>query len=165
MKQITRFLNLDRRKFLTASAVAAAAGCTSNKNPWQFFTEAEALVMAEICDQIVPPDEDPGGKWAGVATYIDRQLTRHFKEHQKIYREGLAAADRLAGGSFASIPKADQLAVLQKLEKSKETSAFFSLAVTHTMQGFYGSPRHGGNRGFASWRMLGVPASPARGRA
>jgi gluconate 2-dehydrogenase gamma chain len=32
------------------------------------------------------------------------------------------------------------------------------------MQGFYGDPRHGGNREYASWRMLGVPVAPIRGR-
>ena len=26
----------------------------------------------------------------------------------------------------------------------------------HTMQGFYGSPRHGGNKGYASYKMLGL---------
>ena len=50
------------------------------------------------------------------------------------------------------------------MEKAPESRAFFDLAVTHAMQGFYGSPRHGGNRDFASWRMLGVPVSPVRGR-
>ncbi len=38
------------------------------------------------------------------------------------------------------------------------------MVLAHTMQGFYGSPRHGGNRDYASWRMLRVPASPVRGR-
>jgi len=37
--------------------------------------------------------------------------------------------------------------------------------VSHTMQGYYGDPRHGGNRDAVSWTMLGVPASPIRGRA
>jgi hypothetical protein len=32
------------------------------------------------------------------------------------------------------------------------------------MQGFYGNPRHGGNADFASWRMMGVPPAPVRGR-
>ena len=39
------------------------------------------------------------------------------------------------------------------------------MVVAHTMQGFYGSPRHGGNREAMSWRMLGVPDPPVRGRA
>jgi gluconate 2-dehydrogenase gamma chain len=41
---------------------------------------------------------------------------------------------------------------------------FFNLVVSHTMQSYYGSPRHGGNREYVSWRMLGVPPVPARGR-
>jgi gluconate 2-dehydrogenase gamma chain len=32
------------------------------------------------------------------------------------------------------------------------------------MQGFYGDPRHGGNRDRVSWKMLGVPYPPVRGR-
>ncbi len=164
MKTTTRPDYLDRRKFLASGAAAAAAGCSANKNPWRFLTEAEAQTLAAICDQVVPADEDPGAAWAGAVAYIDRQLMGHFKEHQKTYREGIAAADRLAGGNFASLAKEERLALLRKMEKAKDTGPFFSLAVTHTMQGFYGSPRHGGNRGFASWRMLGIPPSPVRGR-
>jgi len=33
------------------------------------------------------------------------------------------------------------------------------------MQGYYGSPRHGGNRDAISWRMLGLDEPPLRGRA
>ena len=32
------------------------------------------------------------------------------------------------------------------------------------MMGFYGDPRHGGNKDRVSWRMLGVPDPPIRGR-
>jgi len=165
MQPTIRSATLNRRTFLTASAAVAAAGCSANKNPWLFFTQDEAQTLAAICDQIIPTDEDPGAAWAGVVTYIDRQLTRHFKEHQKTYREGLAATERLAGGDFFNLAQEKQLAQLQKMEKAKDTGPFFSLVVAHTMQGYYGSPRHGGNRDYTSWRMLGVPASPARGRS
>ena len=33
-----------------------------------------------------------------------------------------------------------------------------------TRQGFYGDPRHGGNRDAASWKMLALPFPPVRGR-
>jgi len=36
--------------------------------------------------------------------------------------------------------------------------------VDHTIQGFYGGPRHGGNRDAVSWRMLGLPTAPVRSR-
>lgn len=40
----------------------------------------------------------------------------------------------------------------------------FELVLAHAMQGFYGNPRHGGNAGHASWKMIGVPPMPVRGR-
>jgi gluconate 2-dehydrogenase gamma chain len=33
------------------------------------------------------------------------------------------------------------------------------------MEGYYGAPRHGGNRDAVSWRMLGLDEPPLRGRA
>ena len=33
---------------------------------------------------------------------------------------------------------------------------FFHLVREHTMQGFYGSPRHGGNRNYCSYKMIGL---------
>jgi gluconate 2-dehydrogenase gamma chain len=36
---------------------------------------------------------------------------------------------------------------------------------SHTLEGYYGAPRHGGNRGAVSWRMLGLAEPPVRGRA
>ena len=95
--------------------------------------------------------------------YIDRQLAGKFREYLGTYREGLRAADRLAGGSFAQASPERQAEAMRQLEK--ESRPFFDLVVAHTMQGFYGNPRHGGNRDYASWRMLRIPPSPVRGRA
>ena len=33
---------------------------------------------------------------------------------------------------------------------------FFNLVIRHSMQGFYGAPRHGGNRNYMSYRMMGL---------
>ena len=43
-------------------------------------------------------------------------------------------------------------------------SAFFQRLRDYSMMGFYGDPRHGGNRNRVSWKMLGVPDPPVRGR-
>jgi gluconate 2-dehydrogenase gamma chain len=131
---------------------------------WRFFDEKEARTLEAIAECIIPADDWPGARQAGVIHYIDRQLTRRFKEHQRTYRDGIAAADRLAGGSFADASPEAQQDVLRKLEKDQLTRPFFNLVVAHTMQGFYSDPRHGGNRDFVSWRMLGVPPLPVRGR-
>jgi gluconate 2-dehydrogenase gamma chain len=43
--------------------------------PWQFFTAEEAVAIEAIVDRLIPPDpETPGGKEAGCAIFIDRQL-------------------------------------------------------------------------------------------
>ena len=41
---------------------------------------------------------------------------------------------------------------------------FFRLVRDHTMQGFYGSPRHGGNRDYVSYKMLGLDYPQIVGR-
>jgi gluconate 2-dehydrogenase gamma chain len=156
-----------RRNFLEAAAAAAAAGgaagCGARGN-WRTFSEQEARTLEAILDQLIPEDDAPGASKAGVIHYIDRQLTGHFREHRDAYREGIAAADRLAGGNFAAATSGYQQEALRQLENGSGTRVFFDLVIAHAMQGFYSSPRHGGNSGFASWRMLGIPAVPVRGR-
>jgi gluconate 2-dehydrogenase gamma chain len=42
-----------------------------------------------------------------------------------------------------------------------DARAFFQRLLTITMEGFFSDPIYGGNRGKASWRMLGFPGLPA----
>jgi gluconate 2-dehydrogenase gamma chain len=69
------------------------------------------------------------------------------------------------GAGFEALNWASQTAVLEALEsgkakgrswESQSSRAFFQLIRDHTMQGFYGSPRHGGNRDYLSYKMLGI---------
>jgi gluconate 2-dehydrogenase gamma chain len=173
---------LNRRAFLQAAlAAAAAAGagvaCSRNQTPWRFLTLDEARCLAAITDQIIPPDRDAGASWAGVVNYIDRQLCGPFKNLQATYRRGLAGVDEscrsLYAKVFADLDSSRQLEVLRRLEtatlpgaiwKQISSSEFFGSVIDHTMQGFYGDPRHGGNRDGVSWKMLGLPYPPIRGR-
>ena len=172
---------LRRRKFIQAGASAVVAGttaCTANRSPWRFFTLEEARTLDALCEQIIPTDQDPGASWAGAVRFVDRQLTGFLKPLQSAYREGLAAVNQacrvLHGAPFADLAAEKQAAVLSAMEKNKlgkeawprgPAKPFFDLLVSHTMQGYYGGPRHGGNRDAVSWRMLGVPIPPVRGRA
>ena len=72
------------------------------------------------------------------------------------------ASHKAFGKLFADLPGEQQVAVLEDIEK--HSSTFFNLILAHTAQGFYGDPRHGGNRNMASWKMLGLPFPPVRGR-
>ena len=158
-------MNLKRRRFLLVAA-APAVSCSRSATEWRFLSEAEAQTLTAICEQIIPADQDPGAAWAGVVRFIDRQLAGPYKEHRQTYREGIACVERASvarfGRKFTDLRAGQQVELLSGLEKDKDP--FFALAITHTMQGYYGDPRHGGNRERVSWRMLGIPFPPIRGR-
>jgi gluconate 2-dehydrogenase gamma chain len=160
-----------------AAAVSPMFSCSSAAGPWRFFTVQEGQTLEAICEQIIPTDKDPGAKQAGVVNYIDRQIVGYFKRYQTTYRDGLAAVDEtsrtLFGKVFAELTAEQQLNLLEKMEKNevpaepwkgRSAKRFLALVVDHAMQGFYGDPRHGGNRDEVSWRMLGVPYPPIRGQ-
>ncbi len=176
-----RKVKITRRQFIRAAAAGVAAGpilgCGIAKNSWRFLTSSEAGALAALCERIIPEDEFPGAVRAGVVNYIDLQLMGPYKRFRSAYRRGLAGTDQTSQAMFGqkliALGGAQQDEVLKALEKGnapgtiwKETAPreFFDLLLSHTMQGFYGDPRHGGNREGVSWQMLGLPNPPIRGR-
>lgn len=144
---------------------------------YHFFTEAEADLLIGICEQLIPGDDTPGATETGAIHYIDRQLVGFFKRHQQTYRRGLESFRRTCleeyHQPFAGLPAATKLEILRAVERGEAPAAlwdkpspraFFNLVLNHTMQSFYGSPRHGGNRDYASYRMLGLDYPPIVGR-
>ena len=117
--------------------------------PWQFFTFDEATAVEAIVDRLVPQDDlGPGGKQAGCAVYIDRQLAGAFGDYRtrymgapfmagtpsqgnqsatlpkESYRSALAGLDAyckatFAGKGFAGLAANDQDKVLSSLEKGE----------------------------------------------
>jgi gluconate 2-dehydrogenase gamma chain len=156
---------------------ASAVACGKPASRWRVLTEDEATTLAAACDQIVPPDQDPGAAAAGVVGFIDRQLATRRKRDAGFWHAGLAGLDaasrRRHGKAFAALDAGAQLVVLQAIEKGEgeagdwgdvAPAAFFRRLRDYTMMGFYGDPRHGGNKDRVSWKMLGVPDPPIRGR-
>lgn len=154
----------------------ATAACGSARSPWRFLTPAEAITLGAWVDTLIPADQDPGAWDAGVVTYIDRHLMKRFRKLQPAYRAALSAVDRLArqagAEDFASLPFDRRSLLLASLEEGQADrslfpdggKAAFNMVLDHAMQGYYGDPRHGGNKDYASWRMIGVPPMPVRGR-
>jgi gluconate 2-dehydrogenase gamma chain len=130
--------------------------------PLKFFTANEARVIAAACDRIFPSDDSgPGAKDAGVVVYIDRQLAgpygrdryRYTKgpfiesvpEHgyqgkanpQEIYRDGI----KRLGNDFADLEGAKQDERLRAIE----STGFFRMLRSHTIEGMFSDPLHGGN--------------------
>ena len=157
--------NPSRRSFL-AGAVLGTAACSRDAGARLALTGEEARTLDAICDQLIPSDQDPGAAATGAVVFIDRQLAGPYARYRRAYREGLAQAGALSRKMFGKplyeLAGDQRLAVVTRLEK--DARPFFEMVLAHTMQGFYGSPRHGGNRDYTSWRMLRVPASPVRGR-
>jgi gluconate 2-dehydrogenase gamma chain len=170
---------ITRRKFIqvtTAAAAGSMVGCANKGSPWRFFTLEEGRAVAAICERLIPADQDPGAAEAGVVNFIDLQLMGPYKRYRVNYRQGIKGVEEASrekfGRGFTELSPESQDAVLKALEggvtgeawKALSSKDFFTLILGHTMQGFYGDPRHGGNRGRASWKMLGVPYPPIRGR-
>ncbi|WP_454622019.1 gluconate 2-dehydrogenase subunit 3 family protein [Bradyrhizobium cenepequi] len=65
--------------------------------PWLFFTADEAATVEAIVDRLVPADElGPGGKDAGCAVFIDRQLAGPYGRNDGLYMEGPFPSNALA---------------------------------------------------------------------
>ena len=85
----------------------------------------------------------------------------------------METSQEMFGQGFLTLSWPQQTEVLRALEagnaagaiwQQTSSSSFFRLLRNHSMQGFYGSPRHGGNRGYASYRMLGLDYPQIIGR-
>jgi len=117
--------------------------------PWLFFNSAEGAALEALADRIIPPDpQTPGGKDAGCAVFLDRQLAGPYGRQEGLYvrgpfqageksqgsqseagpaqkyREALAALDRACqsrqgGKSFAELSTDAQDAVLAGLESGE----------------------------------------------
>lgn len=164
----------NRRDFIKSASLAFGSvllfpSCLKQINNYRFFTPEEASCIIAFCEQIIPSDESPGASDAGVIYYIDRQLSGVFHYDQEAYREGIKHLQTYCslkhGSIFEKLIGEEQTKVLLLLESNhlNETewaqgkpSVFFNLVRSHTMQGFYGSPIHGGNKDYVSFEMLKI---------
>ena len=150
-----------------------------------FFSRHEANTVAAAAARIFPTDDlGPGATEAGVVHYIDRALAGHDAGLQELYRRGVALLDRLAGRPFHETPPEQQESILTAIEQGSDPPEglvagapraradagpqaapsaeplprlFFQALVTHTREGLFSDPVHGGNRGMVGWRLLGHP--------
>jgi gluconate 2-dehydrogenase gamma chain len=116
---------------------------------WRYFTPEEAGTVEALVDRLIPPDpQTPGGKDAGCAVFIDRQLAGPYGQAEGLYdsgpfhdgteqqgpqssidpadhyRKALAALDRYSratygGRSFADLADDEQDTVIAGLEDGK----------------------------------------------
>jgi gluconate 2-dehydrogenase gamma chain len=84
------------------------------------------------------------------------------------YRKALAALEKHCQDkhhkNFANLSDEQKDAMIRDLESGKLTlggkpMAFFQQILKDTQQGFFADPIYGGNRGMASWKMIGFPGA------
>jgi gluconate 2-dehydrogenase gamma chain len=166
-----------RRQFLRLSAnaisgiwLAAAVGelasgavlsCAppAHAGAWRTFTEADAAVVDAIAALIIPTDDTPGAREAGVVQFIDRALDTFARDQRQLFADGVADLDKRVAAahpdthSFVTLDSAQQSALLHDLESSK--SDFFTTMLAATAAGMFANPEYGGNRDKIGWKLLG----------
>ena len=142
-----------------ASVSALSCAPSEHHSKWQTFTDAESEDVAAIASQIMPSDETPGAREAGVIDYIDRALSSFAREQRPLFATGLedlarrSAKLRPGAKSFARLDASDQSAILHQLEQSK--SEFFVAMLAATAAGMFANPEYGGNRDKIGWKLIG----------
>ena len=141
-----------------------SAAATPQQPTYKIFTAPQAAMVGAIAEQLIPKDDYPGGKEAGVVQFIDAKLAGPYgKFYIDRYEAGLKLVDevsqKIASGDFVSLNSGQQQKVLSSLEAGLEgeptAQEFFGLIREHTFEGYYGDPEHGANPNSASWKMIG----------
>jgi len=159
------------------AAAQQAHHAVQSKTPvkFQVLTPAQAKDVEAIAAQIIPTDDLPGAREAGVVYFIDRALATFASDSSEIYQKGLAELNATAGAKypgvkqFAEASPEQQHALIQQLSEEAEsaklpggrrpqeakTVEFFPTIWQHTICGFLVDPSGGGNRDFAGWKVIG----------
>jgi gluconate 2-dehydrogenase gamma chain len=122
-----------------------------------YFTREQAAEVEAFASRIIPTDDTPGAREAGVVYFIDKSLTTWAKPQEPAFRDGLAklpadVAAAVPGQShLASLTEAQQDAVLRGIEQTD----FFGQMRFATLLGMFSLPTYGGNKDFVGWQLLG----------
>ena len=137
-----------------AAAGRAAGAARDAGAAYLHLAPADAADLEAIAARIIPRDDLPGAREAGVIHFIDQSLGSYMAQAAADLRRGLAALNARAadeGGRFAELPEAAQ----DELLRAEEDSPFFGLMHFLTVAGMFAMPAHGGNRDEAGWKLLG----------
>ncbi|HET8924811.1 MAG TPA: gluconate 2-dehydrogenase subunit 3 family protein [Candidatus Acidoferrum sp.] len=138
----------------------------------EFFTPEQLVEIDAVAARIIPTDDTPGAREAGVAYFIDRGLVTFAKGQQQIFRDGLPALHALTKSAFpqcstfsqATPDQQDQ--ILHRFGQQPDggpnvfTTApaaqnFFETVRWLTIAGFLIDPDTRGNPNGVGWKLIG----------
>jgi gluconate 2-dehydrogenase gamma chain len=138
-------------------AQTAHAAVLSGDAQMSWLSAPEAADIEAVAAQIIPTDDTPGAREAGVVYFIDRALATFLSQLASDYRAQLAgfqAAFREhhpGAASFASLASEQQVDYLRAVDHT----AFFDTTRLLTLLGMFSLPAYGGNRDGAGWKLVG----------
>lgn len=166
---------LNRRVFLGAACTVIGAGWFLSK-PTEVYHSLERAVRARafdppvwacltveqaddfdaIASTIMPSDDTPGAREAGVVHFIDQALASWNVQQRQPLLDGLADLNRQAHEVWASARRFAGLSSDQQaaLLKAGEQTPFFQAMRFFTMFGMFALPRYGGNVDKVGWRLI-----------
>lgn len=103
--------------------------------PWQFFTHDEATLVEAVVDRLIPPDDlGVGGKDAGCAVFLDRQLAGAYGQAAGLYMrppfmKGVATQGYQSPEAPAARYRAALQALLAHVKENYAGQAFVQLPV------------------------------------
>jgi gluconate 2-dehydrogenase gamma chain len=145
---------------------------------FEVLTTEQARQVQAIASQIIPTDEMPGTREAGVVYFIDRALVTFAVDTRPVYEKGIAAINQLASTkypgrkTFADASPEEQEALLTEFAAGRgiggayleigpaDSRDFFQTIRMHTVFGFLADPSAGGNKDYAGWKVVGRDPAP-----
>jgi len=145
---------------------------------FEVLTTEQARQVQAIASQIIPTDEMPGTREAGVVYFIDRALVTFAVDTRPVYEKGIAAINQLTSTkypgrkTFADASPEEQEAILTEFAAGRgiggayleigpaDSRDFFQTIRMHTVFGFLADPSAGGNKDYAGWKVVGRDPAP-----
>jgi hypothetical protein len=129
----------------------------------EVLSAEQAAEIEAAAGRIIPTDDTPGAREAGVIYFIDRALATFAADSRDDYEKGLTVLQAKTREMFPDAPKFSQATPEQQdaVLKAIEKEPFFELILMHTVMGFLADPARGGNRGAVGWKLIGFDDSPA----
>ena len=167
------WMNAQWPAIVAAADHAHQAANAKTPSKFEVLTREQARQVEAVAAQIIPTDDSPGAREAGVVYFIDRALKTFASAAVPVYEKGIAhlnqlTAENYAGvKSFADASAEQQEAVLQKLVEEEsgnggyewpgtgDSRDFFETIRLHTIWGFLADPSAGGNRDYVGWKAVG----------
>jgi gluconate 2-dehydrogenase gamma chain len=134
---------------------AATAACSRREETSKFANLSQDLAQAleAVAEQIIPADDEPGAREAGVIWFIDQLLGGSFAGIRPALEAGVEDLDVRAGSGrrFVELSFEEQTTILKDVEQSR----FFSTIRFLTIAGMFAMPGRGGNQNKVGWKLIG----------